>query len=65
MQRGARLDKKSERMEQRDDEGPHACRPSENARTSVEATRKKFSVATGDDDHVLPLREKASVRTRP
>jgi hypothetical protein len=31
----------------------------------VEATRKKFSVATGDDDHVLPLREKASVRTRP
>src|SRR4030095_203825 len=31
VQRGARLDKQSERVEQRDDDGPHACRLSENA----------------------------------
>jgi hypothetical protein len=32
VQRGARLDDKSERVEQRDDDGPHASRLSENAR---------------------------------
>jgi hypothetical protein len=31
VQRGARLDEKSERVEQRNDDGPHACRLSENA----------------------------------
>ena len=32
VQRGARLDEKSERVEQRNDDGRHDCRLSENAR---------------------------------
>jgi hypothetical protein len=60
VQRDARLDEKSERVEQRDDDGPHACRLSENARNlnrrnTYEVLGSLQSGTPATDAHIGPL----------
>jgi hypothetical protein len=59
VQRGTRLDDKSERNDQRNDDGRHECRLYRRTpATPIDATRTEFSATTGDSHHAgLDTRE--------